>query len=71
MHTFNNYVNILARVLALDYGIKRTGIAASAIDATDIANNIINTEEKVQDYFDKKSTEIKSEIPLIAKRQCA
>lgn len=27
MHNFYNYVNILARILALDYGEKRTGIA--------------------------------------------
>ena len=29
MNTFNNYVNILARILALDYGTIRTGIAVT------------------------------------------
>lgn len=29
MHNFFNYVNILARILALDYGEKRTGIAVT------------------------------------------
>ena len=29
MHTFNNYVNILARILSLDYGTIRTGIAVT------------------------------------------
>ncbi len=29
MHNFYNYVNILARILALDYGEKRTGIAVT------------------------------------------
>jgi len=29
LHNFNNYVNILARILAFDFGTKRTGIAVT------------------------------------------
>lgn len=45
MHTFNNYVNILARVLALDYGIKRTGIAVTD-ELQIIASGLTTVETK-------------------------
>ena len=45
MHNFINIVNILARILALDYGTKRTGIAITD-DLQIIASGLTTVETK-------------------------
>ena len=45
MNTFNNYVNILARILALDYGTIRTGIAVTD-ELQIIASGLTTVETK-------------------------
>jgi len=45
LHTFNNYVNILARILALDYGTIRTGIAVTD-ELQIIASGLTTVETK-------------------------
>lgn len=45
MHNFNNIVNILARILAFDYGTKRTGIAITD-ELQIIASGLTTVETK-------------------------
>lgn len=62
MHTFNNYVNILARILALDYGIKRTGVAVTD-ELQIIASGLTTIETKnmfsfLTNYLQKENVEL-------------
>ena len=62
LHNFINYVNILARILALDYGEKRTGIAVTD-ELQIIASGLTTVETKnififLTDYLKKEKVEL-------------
>ena len=62
LHNFINYVNILARILALDYGEKRTGIAITD-ELQIIASGLTTVETKnifsfLTDYLKKEKVEL-------------
>jgi putative Holliday junction resolvase len=62
LHNFINYVNILARILALDYGEKRTGIAITD-ELQIIASGLTTVETKhvfsfLTDYLKKENVEL-------------
>ena len=62
LHNLINYVNILARILALDYGEKRTGIAITD-ELQIIASGLTTVETKnifsfLTDYLKKEKVEL-------------
>lgn len=62
MHNFYNYVNILARILALDYGEKRTGIAITD-ELQIIASGLATIDTKkifsfLTDYLKNENVEL-------------
>ena len=62
MHNFYNYVNILARILALDYGEKRIGIAVTD-ELQIIASGLTTIETKkifsfLTEYIKKENVEL-------------
>lgn len=62
MHTFKNYVNILGRILALDYGTIRTGIAVTD-ELQIIASGLTTIDTKkifsfLTDYLKKENVEL-------------
>lgn len=62
MHNFKNYVNSLARILALDFGTKRTGIAITD-ELQIIASGLTTVDTKkifsfLSEYLKKENVEL-------------